>query len=543
MATLNPSALPASRHNGGLYRELDTLRRLQEALPDGYEIFHNVALSSVHDGLERHGEIDIVVMAPSGSLLLMEIKAGDVSVRDGEIYKLYVNREHDVGRQCRVQYAAMVNRLTEAGLHPYVSSCLVLPDYNVQGSHIVSIPRARVVDATDYDFLGSRVREFLAAGQRPVDVAALRHFLNNEFRVAPDIAVMREQLRHTVRQMADGLAHWVPRISAPSRCIRVQATAGSGKTQLAQRLLEDAAARSQTALYVCFNRSLADHMGRIAPAHARVTTFHEACVDHFRRSYREPDFSSPGIFNEVTAAYVGDSTQFTPRYDVLIVDEAQDFEPHWLQSLLTQLKPDGSLYVLEDDDQRLYDRDEFDLADAVVISCRDNYRSPGQICNVINALRLTATAIQSRNPYPGALPEFHVYRDDRTLVEQTASAVDRLLRQGYKLQDIVVLTGHGLTKSALLHRDSVGPHATRRFTGSYDRSGEPVWTQGELLVESIYRYKGQCAPAVVLAEFDFTELSRLERAKLFVGMTRARMALEVVLSDHAERCFADLLEG
>lgn len=543
MAILNPSTLPSSRHSGGRYRELDTLRRLQESLPDGYEIFHNVSLSSMHDGLERYGEIDIIVMAPSGSLLLMEVKAGAVSVRDGEIYKLYADKEHDVGRQCRIQYAAMVNRLTEAGLHPYVSSCLVLPDYSVEGSHIVSMPYARIIDAAGYDFLGSRVREFLAAGQKPVDASALRRFLNNEFRVALDLTVMGEQLRHTVRQMSDGLASWVPRIAAPSRCVRVRATAGSGKTQLAQRLLVDAAARSQAALYVCYNRALADHMGRIAPARAQVITFHEACVEHFRRKYHDPDFSNPGVFAEVTAAYLADSAHLSPRYDVLVVDEGQDFEPDWLQSLLAQLKPDGCLYVLEDDDQRLYDRDEFDLPDAVVVSCRDNFRSPALVCGVINALRLTDATVQSRNPYQGALPGFHAYDCERSLIEKTLSAVGLLLDQGFKLCDIAVLSGHGLHKSALLQLDNIGPYATRRFTGTYDRSGAPVWTDGELFVESVYRYKGQCSPAVVLAEMDCTELTRLERAKLFVGMTRAQMALEMVLSRAAEQCFANLLEG
>jgi superfamily I DNA and RNA helicase len=58
-----------------------------------------------------------------------------------------------------------------------------------------------------------------------------------------------------------------------------------------------------------------------------------------------------------------------------------------------------------------------------------------------------------------------------------------------------------------------------------------------LLVESIYRYKGQSAPAVV-SEVNFAELSPLERRKIFVGMTRGQMAVEIVLSTQAERCFA-----
>lgn len=80
-----------------------------------------------------------------------------------------------------------------------------------------------------------------------------------------------------------------------------------------------------------------------------------------------------------------------------------------------------------------------------------------------------------------------------------------------------------------------------RFTGAFTRNGDPVWSAGDLLVESIYRFKGQSAPAVILSEVDFTELTYQERRKLFVGMTRAQLNLQIVLSSQAEACFADVL--
>ena len=112
MATLSPS-LNAIRQDTGLYRELDVLERLQESLPAGYDIFHSVAWHSVKNGQNRHGEIDIVVLGPTGHLLLMEIKFGGVQLRDGELFKLYSSCEHDVRRQLAVQRAALLHRLKE----------------------------------------------------------------------------------------------------------------------------------------------------------------------------------------------------------------------------------------------------------------------------------------------------------------------------------------------------------------------------------------------------------------------------------------------
>ena len=46
-----------------------------------------------------------------------------------------------------------------------------------------------------------------------------------------------------------------------------------------------------------------------------------------------------------------------------------------------------------------------------------------------------------------------------------------------------------------------------------------------------------------MAEFDFDQLGDSERRKLFVALTRAQMALELVLSAPAERCLAAQLEA
>jgi superfamily I DNA and RNA helicase len=336
-------------------------------------------------------------------------------------------------------------------------------------------------------------------------------------------------------------AVWVPRISHPSGVVRIQTTAGSGKTQLALRLLEDAAAAKESALYVCYNRPLADAITRIAPTRATVACFHELAIEHYRRNYGEPDFSNTETYQLAAEAFHQDSENFTPKYDFLVIDEGQDFDPQWVASLLPLLKPSGRLYLMEDEAQRLYDREAFDLPDAVTLTCNDNHRSPRAVCQVINALGLVSPAIFSKSPYQGELPEFLHYNSDATLMTQTESAVEGLLQQGYTLSDIVILTGHGRSKSKLLNSELIGRFTTRRFTGAYTRDGDPLWSDGELMVESIYRFKSQSAPAVILSEVDFVELTDKERRKLFVGMTRAQLNLQVVLSSQAEACFALVL--
>lgn len=163
----------------------------------------------------------------------MEIKAGALTLRDGSFYKHAPNGEHNVSKQCHIQYAALRNRLKHAGIVTTVNSCLVIPDYSTTESHVVSLPIDRIVNARNYDKIGRCIRVFLNSGYGCADLSALRNFLRNEFKVSTDLAIQKGQLQDTVRLLSDGLATWILRISSSLSNTRLQATASSGKTQLA----------------------------------------------------------------------------------------------------------------------------------------------------------------------------------------------------------------------------------------------------------------------------------------------------------------------
>lgn len=304
--------------------------------------------------------------------------------------------------------------------------------------------------------------------------------------------------------------------------------------------MRKAHACGQRCAYVCFNRALADHMIAIAPPSAQVMTFHEACVEHARRGGTEPDFSQPGIYARLAEQLAAAMPGMAPRWDLLILDETQDFEPDWVQTMTGLLKAGGRAYLLGDPQQRIYWREDFELEHAVRIRCLDNFRSPRKVVEAINLLGLVDEPVVPRSPFAGRLPGFHDYPDmpGRALVRVEA-CVRELLADGFQPDQIAVLT-YGRSGSGILGRETIAGLRTRRFSGRYDAAGNPLWSDGELLVETLYRFKGQSAPAVVLCEIDFADVSDVERRKLFVGMTRAQVRLECVLSERAAR---GLLEG
>jgi len=368
---------------------------------------------------------------------------------------------------------------------------------------------------------------------------AVLAFFENRFRVEPDVSALAGRLQQTTTRMSSGLATWVPRIVAPSGVIRVVGTAGSGKTQLALRLLREADGAGRKSAYVCFNRPLADHIARVAPVRTLVETFHEFALRLARCSGMAVDFAATGAFETIAGRAVEVLGRADPDLDLLVIDELQDFQPEWVQAMLSRLRTDGRAALLEDPEQLLYaDRESFDIPEAVTVSSNENFRTPRNLVNLINALRLTGTEVAAFSPHEGNFPDPIVYESNEKVVPSTVQGVERCLKMGFGLEDIAVVSMRGRERSVLQGLDRLGSWTLRRFTGKYDEGGSALWTEGDLLIDSVRRFKGQAAPAVVLTECDLPQLDAINRRLLFVGLTRARMHLEWVVS----KATATLLE-
>ena len=78
MARIHPSAPLHAPLTAGDYRERDVLRILGDGLPADFDVFHNLPWSSMHQGNQHSGELDLVVISPLGHILLIEVKAGAI---------------------------------------------------------------------------------------------------------------------------------------------------------------------------------------------------------------------------------------------------------------------------------------------------------------------------------------------------------------------------------------------------------------------------------------------------------------------------------
>jgi hypothetical protein len=533
MATVHPASRELRPTNAGEYAERELILLLETGLSANYQVFHNVHWAASHRaGGTLHGELDVIVANGEGQLLVIELKAGDLTVDDGKLYKDYGGEKKDVLAQFNQQRSNLRARLKEAGLdaiHP--QHLLVLADFRISNPHQqLSITADELVDATQYPEILFKVREILPERTQTQRGKLVSSFLMNHFELIIDIDHQKASLAGITRQLSEGLATWVPRITAPSGLYLISATAGCGKTQMSVGMLNQAAAERKRCLYVCFNRPLADRLRAMVPPAVEVSNYDELCMNHYRKQVGEPDFDDPLTFSKARQSFMGSDT--TVRYDLLMVDEAQDFEPPWVEHLLsTRLSDTGVCHVLEDEEQRIYPRQPFVLTEAVRIRCDDNFRSPQNLVALIKLLKLSQRNIRARSTHADGLIETLTYHNEKTLLSQTAAMIDHFINAGFKAEDILVLSGHGLKNAALLQADQAGSHQLKRFTGRYDAAHEPVWTEGDVVADSVYRAKGQSAPAVILTELDYEGLDEKAKRLLFVGMTRASMALGLIMTE------------
>jgi hypothetical protein len=177
----------------------------------------------------------------------------------------------------------------------------------------------------------------------------------------------------------------------------------------------------------------------------------------------------------------------------------------------------------------------------VTFRSQANYRSPRQIVDLLAGFVPDSERIQPASPFIGPDVERLVYPagDAAAMTDATKQAITRCLAANFARSDIALLSFQGRAHSSLLQADRLGQHTLRSFTGGYDLLSVPVYREGHLLAESVYRFKGQSAPAVIFTEIDFESLDDRTVRKLFVGMTRARMKLVLVLSERADA----LLQG
>ena len=542
MAELLPSDVSNLSLSLGETAEIRTLEILRQELSGSYTVFHSVHWSRDSAYRTAFGEADFIVLNQSGQCVVIEQKAGSLEETAEGLVKRYVDGRKNVASQIHRTLNNIRDQFKgQSGRDIDLDYLIYCPDYRLRDLNAVGLSASRIVDARDASNLVGRIVAILGVGQSTDHGRRVHRFFENCFHLVPDIHAHVKAGERAMVRLSGGLADTLSAIEMVPLKLRIRGTAGCGKSIVAGRYVDSAVTSGKRPLLVCFNRSLAERLKMTVLQGTTVDTFY-GFMDRFLEarghSLDYNQMNTPGFWDKVQEQVICESIDEDWKFDALVVDEGQDFEPQWVDLLRLFLKERADLLWLEDPDQAIRmvpgktsmpEPAHLGFGSGFIgYHTRANYRSPETIASYIK--RVLPFNFIPANPLPGLGVGVTTYKEPEDQGRRVASIVTELLRSGFSHGEIVVLSMRGLNRASLAQEKRVGSFTLSRPTGAYDLLGNQVFEKGQIRFDTVYRFKGQQAPAIILTDIDPGEdrLDHTERL-LFCAMTRATIRLELVV--------------
>jgi superfamily I DNA/RNA helicase len=533
VATMIPSSVRFTRSPA----EVRLFAGLRDALGDGYTVLHHVRWLQKERRVED-GEADFLVLHRERGALVAEVKGGRIAYdasSGGWTSTDSSGEEHEIrdpvdqAKDAAYSLARYLRSLPEwpRGWGP-IGYAVCFPDGELKGSPPDYLGPVLIDERDVRERLGERVEEILEywreerhhAGPRGVEVAV--RALARDVEIRHPLASDLDEADREIIRLSETQFRVLDMLGA-NRRVSVSGPAGSGKTLLAAEKARRLAAEGLRVLFTCYNRPLADHL-REALADAEgidVSGFHQLCTAITREAGIEVrgDRGEDRFWRQTLPAAFERAVQIVgARYDALIVDEGQDFEPEWWLALLMLLEdPGGGIFhVFSDDNQAIY-RKPGGLVDGMFeVRLFEDWRNTSQIFETVKAF-YEGDEVLCKGPDGPNVELVSVTKD--AIGNELSRVLHRIVIDGdVPASDVAVLTPHRAEHSPVLGR-----------LGAFTLTAEPSGKQ-DVRLDSIHRFKGLDAKAVVLCDIDRFVEEQFRRL-MYVGCSRARTYLAVLITE------------
>ena len=536
---------------------------LLEALPDDYHVYAGL--------LGIQSEIDFLVTHPIKGLLIIEVKGGFVSNKkiNGQDFVTSAGREQtsrikNPFEQASKQLYGLTDRIFKSGqfgkywIPQSYAVCLPdneffegdFPDMYEDSRVILKGHLTQMKKRVDYIFDQSKTnssRPFGHEGQ-----AALKKFL------LPQEILFSDIIENNSKMYAYNPEHsLLPMFFRKDRFnskISIDGPAGTGKTTLAIEAAERLEKLGTRTLVLCYNDPLkwslkkrlsdktcievsnfhhfAEKMARLA-GHTKQ---HEFANQRMLKSKSDQNFWETEANNILMESLIelGDRA---PKYQALIVDEAQDLRAEWYETIKLALAPEAKEYIFRDSNQSIYSKDFIPQDSSWFhLTLNTNHRLPADILDLSEKF---SQAKGQETFYLNLMRQRLIFKEIQK-PDEMSSRLEKLInelitKEKVKPEQIVVLTPNSPEKI----------HAFEKFFNPSFKAFKVILRMGQnnekgVLFETIHRFKGLEAPIVIL-----THLSGLVKKSdpniLYTALTRAHTAL-VILGTPEELRSLDLID-
>ena len=535
--------------------EREVRRQLAKQLPDSWIVICSVSYALKDgNGPVKDGEADFVILAPDLGLVVVEVK-GTKSVyvgEDGTWYRRDFNgREEQLKESPPEQANRNLYTLTKVvkdelslgenktfpGLHAWV---VVYPNGEVEGKIDLYDDSTLITKSRMHQLGGSIRRALLSKGNESIgnkfskELAneTAKILTNQRFRIVKvdtelDANEDEDDIEELTRQQFAALrgAFELPRVA-------IIGPAGSGKTLLAFWKLSALLEEEKKAIFVCFNKKLAESLRFQHPDMASsifsVDSLFWSLVDDHSGS------GASGFYSTVLPERVMDSFHSEDdKYDAIIIDEGQDFGDERIFALYELLKDnDNSQWLyFGDNKQDLYGQGTNETLGAEVTfrlyhNCRNTERINAATNKVCSGVVKPMPGVPN-----GEVPHVSICKVD-SMALKAWDLVNELSADG----GAVILSPYKLENSCM---NSSRKAYSLNLTEDISKLGEP----GFVFYSTIKSFKGLEARHVIFIHADKPGMNpALAEEDLYVAFTRATARLDIITTNQeAENWLSGLL--
>lgn len=532
MARMIPSNVTHEEFHGSIGEE--RIYNALSTLPDEYVVFHSVHWNKARpSGNIVWGESDFAVFHPDRGLLVIEVKSGGISCKDGRWYQTntLTGECKQMKRPPMVQ--AERSKFTFADLLAYskldtvkdywVECAVWFPSVN-ERSKIGSMPCEYAVGnvliqqdldnpaaaiTRVFDFYQMRT-SFYTSKTESDEVVRI---LAPSFDAIPNFSGKAAEQDYYFNRMTMEQSYLLDYLEE-QRVAAVQGGAGTGKTMLAIEKARRLAETDQV-LFLCFNHHLLQYLQSSYGTAIPNITFANLPL----LTCRHMQISDAGG-DEGISRYLNEYDQHSWPYKHIIIDEGQDFAECHLELLYAIAEiTDGCFYVFYDKNQLVQQRQTLEWVNRV--ECRlilsRNCRNTRSIA-VTSYKPIGIEKIKMRLDIPGQKPTMYLSRNTEDAHQTIGSIIRNYTQQGIQKKQIVVLTVKTEDTSILSGISSVGGYP---LVSNRNDNG--------ILFTSSRKFKGLESDVVIVVDVDDSCFLDDEKRRVFyVGSSRAKHSLDIV---------------
>jgi hypothetical protein len=527
-------------------------RALRDQLPPSWSVRYHFPYCKQVGIYLRDGEADFIVVVPQRGILFLEVKSSHgFDCVDGEWYRIKQDGRRERCDNPFEQATKTKHEVVDQILCPRLGCsksnfpgiyghAVMYPLGKLEGSIPASQDPGVLIAFRDMRRLAERLESaFHAWGKKErgdlfsADVTkSVLNALRDKASFVTVVAADTEDVGHKIEQLTRQQYETYQGLLANPRAL-VPGRAGSGKTMLALWTAIALASRGKRTLFLCYNRNLAAWLrqrnGDVE--NLGIEHFHATCS----RLSKTAGISWPSQIDEPTAFWSNiapgkliealDLLPTAEKYDAVIVDEGQDFDPNWWIpiELLLRHETTGYFYIFFDPDQAI----QFTSGNAypeiattfrLDVNCRNTRRIARYSGNVIQA------TIKSREGAPdGVAPA--ILEPQATAAERASTCLatlKQLINDGYRASDIAVISPWRRDNS----NSALGLLAGKTaHNASFEDRPEHIsrWLQGEVIwMSTIKSFKGLEAECLIITDLPGEFLAGFSANDLYVAASRGK---------------------